>query len=84
MVSSLLQKYNMPKELMRRRIRVLGYILAGVICNVLGIQTLHASHNLAGQITATYLGNNTYEITLTTYTDPTPKGDQRSSAYYEI
>lgn len=74
----------MPKELMRRRIRVLGYILVGVICNVLGIQKLHASHNLAGQITATYLGNNTYEITLTTYTDPAPKGVDRCSADFEI
>lgn len=49
-----------------------------------GYGSLHASHNLAGQITAVYLGNNTYEITLTTYTDPAPAGVDRCSANIEI
>ncbi|RMG22445.1 MAG: hypothetical protein D6730_16510, partial [Bacteroidetes bacterium] len=43
-----------------------------------------ASHNLAGQITAVYLGNNRFEITLTTYTDPAPAGVDRCSANIEI
>lgn len=51
---------------------------------LLGTHDLQASHNLAGQITATFVGNNTYEITLTTYTDPAPKGVDRCSANFEI
>jgi gliding motility-associated-like protein len=48
---------------------------------------LHATHNLAGQITAEQsdpLNPNTYRIILTTYTDPEPAGVDRCSADFEI
>jgi len=43
-----------------------------------------ASHNLAGQITYRYLSPNTYEIVLTTYTDPFARGVDRCNADIEI
>ncbi len=43
-----------------------------------------ASHNLAGQITYRYLSPNTYEIILTTYTDPFARGVDRCNADIEI
>lgn len=43
-----------------------------------------ASHNLAGEITYNYLGNNTIEITLTTYTDPSAYGVDRCEIDLEI
>lgn len=43
-----------------------------------------ASHNLAGQITYKRLSTNTYEITLTTYTDPFAAGVDRCTANIEI
>lgn len=45
--------------------------------------SLHASHNLAGQITAELIDPTNprrYRITLTTYTDPAPQGVDRCSA----
>ncbi|RMG57381.1 MAG: hypothetical protein D6722_25005, partial [Bacteroidetes bacterium] len=48
---------------------------------------LSATHNLAGQITAERNdpdNPNSYEITLTTYTDPAPAGVDRCSADFEI
>ena len=45
---------------------------------------LRASHNLAGQITCRYLSPNTYEITLTTFTDPSQLGTDRCSANLEL
>lgn len=58
--------------------KCLGLILA---CFATKVQ---ATHNLAGQITAEYKGNNTYDITLTTYTDPAPANVDRCSANIEI
>ncbi|MFK7968814.1 MAG: gliding motility-associated C-terminal domain-containing protein [Bacteroidia bacterium] len=46
--------------------------------------TLHATHNLAGQIVAERVNGNTYRLTLTTYTDPAPAGVDRCSADLEI
>jgi hypothetical protein len=43
-----------------------------------------ASHNLAGQITYRRIGTNTYEITLTTYTDSAAAGVDRCTADIEI
>ncbi|MCZ2357158.1 MAG: gliding motility-associated C-terminal domain-containing protein [Bacteroidia bacterium] len=43
-----------------------------------------ASHNLAGQITYKKVGMNTFEILLTTYTDPIAQGVDRCSADLEI
>jgi gliding motility-associated-like protein len=44
----------------------------------------NASHNLAGQITYRYLSPNTYEIVLTTYTDPFARGVDRCNVDIEI
>ncbi|TAE49959.1 MAG: hypothetical protein EAZ89_13165, partial [Bacteroidetes bacterium] len=52
-----------------------------------GLQPLYATHNLAGQITAVQndpSNPNSYEITVTTYTDPAPAGVDRCSADIEI
>lgn len=43
-----------------------------------------ASHNLAGDITYRYLGNNTVEITVTTYTDPSAAFVDRCNIDIEI
>ncbi len=64
----------------RRLIFQLGFLTVLLFSS----QVITASHNLAGQITATYIGNNSYEITLTTYTDPAPAGVDRCSADIEI
>ncbi len=48
------------------------------------ISIAQASHNLAGQITYKRIGANTYEILLTTYTDPIARGVDRCSATIEI
>ncbi len=48
------------------------------------IDYANASHNLAGQITYRYLSPNTYEIVLTTYTDPFARGVDRCNADIEI
>ncbi|MEM0998886.1 MAG: gliding motility-associated C-terminal domain-containing protein [Bacteroidota bacterium] len=45
---------------------------------------LFASHNLAGDITYEYLGNNTVEITVSTYTDPSAALVDRCSIDLEI
>lgn len=47
-------------------------------------QTLQATHNLAGQIIAERVNANTYQLTLTTYTDPAPAGVDRCKADIEI
>lgn len=49
-----------------------------------GLQTVKASHNIAGEITYTYVGGNTVEITLTTYTDPSAASVDRCVANLEI
>lgn len=51
---------------------------------LLSLQEAFTTHNLAGQITARRLQGNTYEITLTTYTDPAPAGVDRCSADIEV
>lgn len=43
-----------------------------------------ASHNVAGDITYTYISGNTVRITLTTYTDPAPASVDRCEADLEI
>jgi len=54
-------------------------------CLLLWSAVSFASHNLAGQITYTKLaGANTFEILLTTYTDPTAAGVDRCTADIEI
>lgn len=58
--------------------------LVGFLFFLVNLHAVQASHNLAGQITASYQGNNSYEITLTTYTDPAPQGVDRCSATIEI
>jgi gliding motility-associated-like protein len=45
---------------------------------------LRASHNLAGQIIATRLAPNVYELVLTTYTDPFAAGVDRCTAVIEV
>lgn len=50
----------------------------------MGLNMAHASHNIAGEITYIYLGNNTIEITLTTYTDPSEAQVDRCTADLEI
>ncbi|MBX3102720.1 MAG: gliding motility-associated C-terminal domain-containing protein [Bacteroidetes bacterium] len=45
---------------------------------------LQASHNLAGQIIATRLAPNVYELVLTTYTDPFAAGVDRCTAVIEV
>lgn len=45
---------------------------------------LFATHNLAGQLIARRVSGTTYELTLTTYTDPAPAGVDRCSADIEI
>ncbi|HHG84521.1 MAG TPA: hypothetical protein ENJ82_07220, partial [Bacteroidetes bacterium] len=44
--------------------------LSVLVLALLSATPLYASHNLAGDITYEYLGNNTIEITVATYTDP--------------
>jgi gliding motility-associated-like protein len=48
------------------------------------VNSLHATHGLAGNITYRSLGNNQYEITLTTYTNPCAAGVDRCSATIEV
>ena len=46
--------------------------------------SIYGSHNIAGQITFIKLGANTYEFTLTTYTDPAPMAVDRCEADFVI
>lgn len=55
-----------------------------MFCAGVGISNVHATHNIAGEITYTYLGNNSIEITLTTYTDPSEAQVDRCTADLEI
>lgn len=59
------------------------YLLPLLISMGMG-KRLWASHNLAGEIVAKRINGNTYEITLTTYTDPAPKDVDRCSVDIEI
>ena len=64
-------------------------IIVGLACiSGFSIEFLMATHNLAGQITASRDSNstnpNSYVITLTTYTDPAPAGVDRCAADFEI
>ena len=59
------------------------YGLLGLLGMGWGYEAL-GTHNLAGQITAKRQQGNTYEITLTTYTDPAPAGVDRCSANIEV
>lgn len=55
---------NFSTSLLQKRFTILMILLLGAF------SALQASHNMAGQITYTKIGTNQYEITLTTYTDP--------------
>ena len=56
-----------------------------VLCGLLTLAgSVHASHNLAGQITAERINGNRYRITITTYTDPAPQNVDRCKADLEI
>lgn len=63
--------------------RIFFLLLAVGFASCLG-NTAQASHNLAGQITYEWVGTNTYEITLTTYTDPFAAGVDRCFADIEV
>src|ERR1044072_52736 len=39
---------------------------------------LHATHNIAGEITVTCIGGNTYKVTVTTYTNASSPADRCS------
>lgn len=67
---------------MKKKYTYLSFLLYAMLM-MLG-QCVWASHNLAGQITCKYLGNNKYEILLTTYTDPAPAQVDRCAANFEI
>ncbi|MDX2250376.1 MAG: gliding motility-associated C-terminal domain-containing protein [Bacteroidia bacterium] len=65
-------------------LRFVFALLAGIVSLT---PNAWATHNLAGQITAQRNdpnNSNSYEITLTTYTDPAPAGVDRCSADIEI
>lgn len=49
------------------------FLLAILVCY---IQTAFATHNRAGEITYTYLGGRTYEVTITTYTRGSVQADR--------
>lgn len=53
-------------------------IFSGIVTNA------QASHNLAGEITLRPLGGGQYEVTLTTYTDPTLAGVDRCTADIQV
>lgn len=74
----------LPVNNSNRFLRIIYILLAAGIVFPQGLQ---ATHNLAGQITAQRndsTNSNSYEITLTTYTDPAPAGVDRCSADIEI
>jgi gliding motility-associated-like protein len=55
-----------------------------VLLSWLALHPAYASHNVAGQITCRLVGPNTYEILLTTYTDPAPRGVDRCAVDLEV
>lgn len=55
-----------------------------LVIGLCGTSSLFASHNLAGQISCRHLSGYTYELIVTTYTDPAPAGVDRCSANIEI
>ncbi len=68
-------------------IRILSQLPAFIFFSLLTCilcQQTYATHNLAGQISATYVGSNRYDIQITTYTDPAPAGVDRCTADLEI
>lgn len=54
------------------------------VFSIVGCVSLFASHNLAGDITYRYVGNNTVEITVATYTDPSAALVDRCTIDLEI
>lgn len=64
--------------------RLLSKGLLFLVIFFAAIPTVQASHNLAGEITYTYLGNNRVKIILTTYTDPSAAGVDRCEVDLEI
>ena len=72
-------RYTEMKISVHKRYWLIGLILCGQMYTF-----TNASHNLAGQITYRYLSPNTYEIVLTTYTDPFARGVDRCNADIEI
>src|ERR1044071_8917352 len=46
------------------------------IALVSGFTSLYATHNIAGEITDSCIGGNTYKVTITTYTNSTSPADR--------
>lgn len=63
---------------------LLRAIFLTLVFTFAGIVSAVASHNLAGEITYKYLGNNRVEITVTTYTDPSAALVDRCAVDLEI
>ncbi len=62
----------------------IAFIFYTIFLHCFFVLTLRASHGLAGQITYKKIGTNTYEILVTTYTDPIAQGVDRCSVSLEI
>ncbi|MEM6261815.1 MAG: gliding motility-associated C-terminal domain-containing protein [Bacteroidota bacterium] len=77
------QSMKIPKSGRLFALRIVA-LLAGLLLLPTAWESLYATHNLAGQITARHLGGNRYEVTITTYTDPAPAGVDRCAADLEI
>ncbi len=60
------------------------YIAYYLFLQLVFVFSLQASHGLAGQITYKKIGTNTYEILITTYTDPIAQGVDRCTVNLEI
>ena len=62
-----------------RKISILLQKYALIILSLIFWATIpvYATHNLAGQITYEKVADNTFEFTITTYTDPTDQGVDR-------
>ncbi|MCB9234605.1 MAG: gliding motility-associated C-terminal domain-containing protein [Bacteroidia bacterium] len=68
----------------KKKNSLLRLFLVVILAFGAGLNNLQASHNLAGQITYIKTAQNTYEITLTTYTDPAPANVDRCEADFII
>lgn len=66
--------------------RILSLLKSGLVATILlfAVFEANASHNLAGQFTYIKKGPNTYEITLTTYTEPANAWVDRCYVDFEI
>jgi len=70
-------------EAVKNSLPASGMKLVLTVCMLVCIPfTLWATHNRAGEITYIYLGNLTFEFTITTYTDPTSPADRNELILY--